>query len=196
MASKTGIIILAAGSSSRLGHPKQLLAYKKTTLLKNAVNEIAAIANTVIILVTGSNRELIENELDSSQIKISHNPNWESGMSSSISIGLTDLLAIYPDCESCIFTVCDQPYITQSIFENLIAEYQKTGKGIIAAAYSETLGTPVLFDKKYFNELKALKGQEGAKKIINKFLDDTVSIPFEKGNIDIDTQEDYDKLIS
>jgi molybdenum cofactor cytidylyltransferase len=196
MASKTGIIILAAGSSSRLGHPKQLLTYKKTTLLKNTINEIASIANTVIIVVTGSNRELIENELDSSQIKISHNPDWEFGMSSSISKGLTDLLAIYPDCESCIFTVCDQPYVTQSIFENLITEYQKTGKGIIASSYSETLGTPVLFDKKYFNELIALKGQEGAKKIINKFLDDTVSIPFEKGDIDIDTQEDYDKLIS
>ena len=72
----------------------------------------------------------------------------------------------------------------------------KTGKGIVASFYAETLGTPVLFNKKYFNELLNLKGQEGAKKIINRFLDDTASIPFEKGYIDIDTEVDYNKLIS
>ena len=195
MANKTGIIILAAGSSSRLGQPKQLLAYKNSTLLKNTI-EASLSENTLVIVVTGSNKDLIENELDFADIKISYNPDWESGMSSSISKGLTDLLAFFPDCESCIFTVCDQPYVTQTIFENLISEYQKTGKGIIASSYAETFGTPVLFDKKYFSELLKLKGQEGAKKIINRFPEDTVSIPFEKGNIDIDTQEDYSQLIS
>lgn len=196
MASKTAIIILAAGSSSRLGRPKQLLAYKNTTLLQNTIKEASSVENTFVIVVTGSNHDLIKTDLDSSKIKITYNSNWESGMSSSINKGLTELLLLYPDCESCIFAVCDQPYVTSKIFEDLIAEYQKTNKGIIASSYAETLGTPVLFDKKYFNELIALKGQEGAKKIINRFLDDAVSIPFEKGKMDIDTPEDYDKLIS
>lgn len=195
MAGKTGIIILAAGSSSRLGQPKQLLAYKNSTLLKNTIKQVSSITNAVIIVVTGSNKDLIENELHSLNLKISHNPDWQSGMSSSINKGLTDLLVLNPECQSCIFAVCDQPYVSRIIFENLITKYQQTGKGIIASSYSETLGTPVLFDKKYFNQLLALKGQEGAKKIINKFLDDTVSIPFENGNIDIDTPEDYSKLI-
>ncbi|KQB40072.1 NTP transferase domain-containing protein [Flavobacterium aquidurense] len=194
MPGKTAIIILAAGSSSRLGHPKQLLAYKNTTLLKNTIKEASSVDNTFVIVVTGSNRELIEKELHFFDIKITYNPEWESGMSSSINKGLTELLLLYPDCETCIFAVCDQPYVTHIIFENLIAEYQKTNKGIVASSYAETLGTPILFDKKYFSNLLQLEGQEGAKKIINKFPDDVASIPFEKGNIDIDTPEDYSKL--
>lgn len=196
MAGKTAIIILAAGSSSRLGHPKQLLAYKDTTLLQNTIKEACTVDNTFVMVVTGSNRELVENELHFFNIKIIYNPEWESGMSSSINKGLTELLVLYPDCETCIFAVCDQPYVTSKIFEDLIEKHQKTNKGIIASSYAETLGTPVLFDKKHFSSLLQLEGKEGAKKIINRFPADTVSIPFEKGHIDIDTPEDYNKLIS
>jgi molybdenum cofactor cytidylyltransferase len=192
----TGIIILAAGNSSRLGQPKQLLAYKDTTLLQYIITEASILSEAAIFVVTGANHEVIEKEIDSSKIKIVFNPDWELGMSSSISAGLNKVLEVYPEIQKCIFAVCDQPFVSHSIFENLIDEYRKTGKGITASSYAETLGTPVLFDKKYFEELLNLQGQEGAKKIINRFLDDTASIPFEKGNIDIDTEEDYNKLIS
>jgi molybdenum cofactor cytidylyltransferase len=192
----TGIVILAAGNSSRLGQPKQLLGYKDSTLLKNTIAEAFLVPDVVIIVVTGANNQLIEEELDPSRIKICFNSDWETGMSSSIVKGLNALLHLYPDCQNCIFAVCDQPYVSSLVFENLIQEHSKTGKGILASSYAETLGTPVLFDKKYFTELTALQGQEGAKKIINRFLEDTVSVPFEKGNIDIDTEDDYNKLIS
>ncbi len=193
---KTGIVILAAGSSSRLGKPKQLLAYKNTTLLKNTIDEAALVPDVQIVVVTGSNHELVKEEIRTDKIKISFNPDWEVGMSSSIVKGLKDLLTEFPETEKCIFAVCDQPYVSAAVFENLIKQYHTIKKGIAASAYANTLGTPVLFDKKYFDELLALKGQEGAKKIINKFLDDTVAVVFEKGNIDIDTAEDYDNLIS
>ena len=192
----TGIVILAAGNSSRLGQPKQLLGYKNSTLLKNTIAEAFLVPDVVIMVVTGANNKLIEEELDPSRIKICFNSDWETGMSSSIVKGLNGLLQLYPDCQNCIFAVCDQPYVSSLVFENLIQEKNKKGKGIVASAYSGTLGTPVLFDKKYFTELAALEGQEGAKKIINRFLEDTASVPFEKGNIDIDTEDDYNKLIS
>lgn len=191
-----GIIILAAGNSSRLGQPKQLLAYKETTLLKNTVKEASLVPHAVVIVVTGSNHELIEKELDNTAVKISFNPDWETGMSSSIVKGLKDLLRLQPDIQKCIFTVCDQPFVTGALFTNLVEEDQKSGKGITASEYTATLGTPVLFDKKYFAELLELKGQDGAKKIITKYLDDTAKVPFEKGSIDIDTEDDYNKLIS
>ena len=194
--SKTGIIILAAGNSSRLGEPKQLLAFNDTNLLKNTVEAADLVPNSIVIVVTGSNRKLIEEQLDATQIKISYNPDWESGMSSSIVKGLNDLLLISPNIEKCIISVCDQPFISNSVFESLLEEYDNSGKGIVASAYAQTLGTPVLFDKKYFKEILELKGHEGAKKIINKFMDDTLAVPFEKGNIDIDTLEDYNRLIS
>ena len=147
-------------------------------------------------MVTGANHNEVEKQLNTAEINICFNSEWKNGMSSSIVKGLNELLLLKPDCDECIFAVCDQPFVTSLIFENLISESHKTGKGIIASAYSETLGIPVLFHRKYFNELLELSGQEGAKKIIKKYLDDVYSVPFEKGNIDIDTEEDYNKLIS
>ena len=192
----TGIIILAAGNSSRLGQPKQLLPYKDDTLLQHIIAQASVINDAVIIVVTGANHELIEKGIDASKVRIAFNPDWELGMSSSINKGLSGLLESNSEIKKCIFAVCDQPFVSHSVFENLITEYHATEKGIIASSYAVTLGTPVLFDKKYFGELLNLKGQEGAKKIINRFLDDTASIRFEKGDIDIDTEEDYNKLIS
>lgn len=191
---KIGIVILAAGSSSRLGRPKQLLQYKETTLLNNTILEASKVQNSFVVVVTGANSESVLKELNSAEITTCFNLDWETGMSSSIVKGLKEILLLNPDCEQCIFAVCDQPFVTTSIFENLINEHDKTGKAIVASAYSKTLGTPVLFHKKYFPELLELKGQEGAKKIIKKYAEDTASIIFEKGNIDIDTEEDYDKL--
>lgn len=193
---KTGIIILAAGNSSRLGRPKQLLEYKDSTLLKNTIFEALKVENSFVIVVTGANHNLIEKELNLPEIIFSFNPEWQNGMASSIAKGIQKLLFLNPDGEQCILAVCDQPFVANSVFENLINESQKTKKGIAASAYSGTLGTPVLFHQKYFKELLELKGHEGAKKIIKKYTEDVVSVAFEKGNIDIDTEEDYSHLIS
>lgn len=193
---KICIIILAAGNSSRLGRPKQLLKHKESTLLKNTISEALKIQNSFLIVVTGANHEVIEKELNLPEIKLSFNSEWESGMSSSIVKGITELMLLNPDSEQCILSVCDQPFVTSSVFENLINQSKDTGKGIAASAYAETLGTPALFHQKYFHELLEFKGKEGAKKLIKKYSDDVISVPFEKGNIDIDTEEDYSKLIS
>ncbi|UPZ15001.1 nucleotidyltransferase family protein [Flavobacterium humidisoli] len=193
---KIGIIILAAGNSSRLGRPKQLLEYKESTLLKNTVSEALKVENSFVIVVTGSNHDLIEKKLHLSEITFSFNSDWENGMSSSIANGIKQLLLLNPKCEQCVLAVCDQPFVSSLIFENLIKEHHTAQKGIVASAYSETLGTPVLFHKKYFQDLLELKGQQGAKKLIRKYAEDVVSVLFEKGNIDIDTEEDYFKLIS
>ena len=193
---ETAIIILAAGNSSRLGRPKQLLKYKESTLLQNTISEALKVQNSFVIVVTGSNHDLITKEFHSPELTFTFNPDWVTGMASSIGKGITELILLNPDCEQCILAVCDQPFVTTIVFENLILESAETEKGIAASAYSETLGTPVLFKKKYFEELWELKGQEGAKKIIKKYAEDVVSVPFEKGNIDIDTEEDYSQLMS
>ena len=196
MSELTAIIILAAGNSSRLGEPKQLLRYKNKTLLENTIAAASALPNSVIIVVTGANHELIQKELYTKSVIICYNPDWENGMSTSINAGLKKLLTLHPDIQKCIFTVCDQPYLSGAVFEDLLKEYFKTKKGIIASSYSQTLGTPVLFDKKYFDALLELKGQEGAKKIITQFAEDTTSVLFENGAVDIDTVEDYNNLIN
>lgn len=191
-----GIILLAAGNSSRLGKPKQLLQYNGNTLLRNTIIQANLLPNSLVLVVTGAYKDLVYKEFDSLLVKAVYNSNWEAGMASSIAIGLDRLRMLKPNIEFCIFTVCDQPYIMAAIFKDLIKEHNKTGKGIVASVYSDTLGTPVLFSSRYFDELVNLKGNEGAKKLLQRYKDDVVSIPFEKGAVDIDTIDDYNNLIN
>ncbi|WDF77219.1 nucleotidyltransferase family protein [Mucilaginibacter sp. KACC 22773] len=196
MEQTTGIIILAAGNSARLGHPKQLLKYKNSTLLNNIIGEALLLPESSLTVVTGAYNEFIKANLNIAGLKLCFNPDWQSGMGSSIVCGLKDLLLRYPKMKKCIFLVCDQPYVTNTLLKNLLKEYGKTRKRIVASAYSDTLGTPVLFHRKYFGELLKLRGQEGAKKLINAHSDDIATVHFEKGVVDIDTAEDYHKLIN
>jgi molybdenum cofactor cytidylyltransferase len=191
---ETGILIVAAGNSSRLGEPKQLLKYNGKTLLRNVVEKAIKVSDSVIV-VTGSGHSQISKEIENIEVNIIENVKWNEGMGSSIKMGITQLVNEFPDVQNIIISVCDQPFIEASVFSNLIQMQKDSQKGIVAAKYSETLGTPVLFTKKYFAELLKLSGREGAKKMLQKFKDDIAKINFEKGAIDIDTQSDYQKLM-
>ncbi|MDR7212348.1 nucleotidyltransferase family protein [Flavobacterium piscis] len=191
-----GIILLAAGTSSRLGKPKQLLKFNETTLLQNAIIQAKSLPNSLVLAVTGAYKELIDWEVAITDTSSVHNPNWQLGMASSIAIGLNKLREVKPTINTCIISVCDQPYISTAIFKDLINKYNESGKGIVASEYADTLGTPVLFSSNYFDELLNLKRNEGAKKILQRYKEDVASVPFEKGAIDIDTIDDYNNIIN
>ncbi len=188
------IIILAAGSSSRLGQPKQLLIYQSQSLLQRIVSNVQNVPNVLHAIVIGAKKEVIEEELLNTDITIIFNENWEQGIASSIKAGLTAMMEMNSALEGCLFVVCDQPYITTELLREIITVHTQSGKGIVAAAYADTVGTPVFFSKKYFNDLLLLSNEEGAKKVIHQHLYDLASVPFLNGEIDIDTQEDYKKL--
>ncbi len=188
------IIILAAGNSSRLGQPKQLLEFQGKSLLKNSVNQALAINEAVVIVVSGAEKTSLEKELQNTKAILCHNSDWQLGMSSSIKTGLKKALQLHPQITACIISVCDQPFITENIFKELILKYKSNDK-IIASCYSETAGTPVLFPKKYFLELLNLTVNEGAKKLLDS-EEKVLLVNFDKGEIDIDTMEDYQKLIT
>jgi len=191
----TGIIILAAGASTRLGEPKQNLIFQGQSLLKHALSVAKESDCRQIIVITGAS--IIPNtvNLSDSAINYVQNPDWQKGIGSSISLGVSYLQREEPNINSVILMVCDQPYVTTSLLEQIITEKQKTNKPIIACSYQNTLGTPVLFDKIYFSDLCILKGDEGAKRIIYNNLDAVASIPFDLGSIDIDTLDDYERLL-
>jgi molybdenum cofactor cytidylyltransferase len=191
---KTGIIILAAGNSSRLGEPKQLLEYKGKSLLHHVTRQALKMTGAVVV-VSGSNNNLIENELKNLQVITVYNPEWQEGMGASIRAGVEKIINEFPVIENLIISVCDQPFINSSVFSELMTKHKEDQKGIIASAYAGVLGTPVMFDRKYFDELSKLSGNEGAKKLLHVFSRDVGSINFEKGRIDIDTKDDYEQLI-
>lgn len=193
---KSAVIILAAGDSSRLGEPKQLLSFKGKTLLRHAVDTAMALHDSAILVVTGSQHEQLLPELEASTVTVVNNSAWKMGMSTSIVLGLTELLKMIPDCEACTLVVCDQPYLSTQILEKLVGAQRETGKGIAAAGYANTAGTPVLFTSLYFDVLLGLTGEQGARSIVKKYQEDLVIVPFPKGEIDIDTRQAYDDLLS
>jgi molybdenum cofactor cytidylyltransferase len=190
----TGIIILAAGSSSRLGRPKQNVVYNGNTLLQNTINAALATNCEKIIVVLGANNELILPTIQHFKITIIHNTDWQEGMASSIRLGLASLLDLQPNTQQVIFTVCDQPYLSPEVLNGLIVTQNQTKAKIVASNYGKHLGVPVLFLQSYFNELMQLKGDEGAKKLVNKYHDEVKSYPFLKGEVDIDSLDDLERL--
>lgn len=190
---KTGVIILAAGSSSRLGQPKQLLEFNGKTLLEIAVEAAQKSLAQSCILVLGANANLISERVVHLKVDQVINENWENGMASSMQKGLKYLMEKSAS-DQVILMLSDQPFVDSNILNSLIKNKINTNSEIIACSYNGTFGVPVLFTKKYFPELLSLTGNDGAKKLVMAHQDDLHTIDFPKGAIDIDTMEDYLKL--
>lgn len=190
----TGAIILAAGTSSRLGQPKQNLLFRGETLLKRSINTALRANCRPVIVVLGANANLIDNSNKYDGIKTIYNPDWKEGMASSIRLSVKE---IQDDSRinNIIIMLCDQPFVNPALINDIIQKQQETGKPVVACTYKNTIGVPVLFNRALFAELLLLQGQEGAKKIISGYKDNIVKIAFEDGSIDIDTIEDYEQLL-
>ncbi|UPK66794.1 NTP transferase domain-containing protein [Chitinophaga filiformis] len=192
---KYGVIILGAGNSSRLGQPKQLLMYRGKTLICQMAEEAIAAVGSPVVLVTGANAPQILEKLCGFAIEIVENDHWIEGMGSSISTGMK-VLVKHEGLTGVIIMVCDQPFVNAALLKQLMDQQIIAGKGIIACTYDNTAGTPVLFANTYFDALAALEGQEGAKKILQQSTDDLALVPFPLGALDIDTAEDYQRLLT
>lgn len=190
----TGLIILAAGSSARLGRPKQLLQFRGESLIRRAIHAGLESKCNPIVVVLGAHFEEIKSKIEAEPIHIVNNLYWQEGIASSICTGLSELRKQEPEIEETIFMLCDQPFVDAKLLGKLMLEKQQMGKGIVACVYKDTIGVPVLYHKTHFGELLALKGDEGAKKVLIRNHKDVVSIPFPNGAIDIDTISDYEAL--
>ena len=186
----TGLIILAAGESSRLGQPKQNLKFEGLTLLERAVEAGRGSACNKIVVVIGANANKISPIPGTT---IFYNRDWITGMASSIRTGMLEFNSD-PAIDKVIIMLCDQPFVDAVLLDNLINKQAETNKPIVAAVYNGTTGVPVLFGRSLFSELLSLNGTEGAKTILRTHTDDIAVVPFEKGSIDIDTPQDYERL--
>ncbi len=190
-----GIIILAAGASSRMGQSKQLLPIQGTTLLERIVTTAQALKPSHTVVVLGANEKQHAAILKNTNVQSIVNPAWQNGMGSSLKTGLQHLLSISRTTDAIIILVCDQPAVTTAYLESIVGQYKTSGKAIIASFYSGSPGVPALFDQTIFPELLNMDDAHGAKKIIQKHEALTELIPFPEGSIDLDTPEDYHNFV-
>lgn len=189
-----GIIILAAGASTRLGQPKQLLIYQEHSLIFNTLKVAVNSGCAPIVLVLGAYGDLIFSEVRNFPVKIVKNYDWEEGMNTSIKVGINTLKATQENVLATILMVCDQPFVSTQIIQKIIDVYYLKGKAIVACTYAGTFGVPALFSAKFFPEMLNLKTPKGAKQIIKNYAHQVATVDFPKGEIDIDTFGDYERL--
>ncbi len=188
------IILLAAGESSRLGTPKQLLMYKGKNLMQHSIDMTLTLGMDTFI-VLGAYGEKIQNQVNTYDAKIVENEEWNEGLASSIRKGLEAVLISHPDTEAVILVLCDQPFLSAEILRQILEKYHDTGLPIVHCLYGEASGPPTLFHRSMFPYLMELKGGQGAKKVVGRFPDQAAFIDFPQGKWDIDTPEDYQQLI-
>jgi len=193
--SRISIILLAAGSSSRMGQSKQLLEVNGIPLLAHSVHAALNSGAKSVNVILGANelehREIIRNL----RVGIISNHYWKSGMGSSIKAGLNYVVRKYSDTEAVIIMVCDQPAINAAHLRKLVSTFKETGSPIVASSYSGTVGVPALFSRSFFSNILMLKDEQGAKKIIEQFPEQRTTVDFDDGSFDLDTGEDYQNYL-
>lgn len=191
-----GLVILAAGESKRLGEPKQLLSFQGQTLLRRIAEVGLASCCRPIVVVLGAYSQRLRNEVDALPIHIVYNPNWSMGMSTSIEIGIAAIEEEVNPLTAIVLALCDQPLLDAARIDLLVQTHQETQKNIVVSAYNNTWGTPALFERIFWTELKALTGQRGAQKIALRHPNQVEAVSFEGGIYDVDTHDDYKALLA
>lgn len=190
------VLVIAAGASRRLGRPKQTLEVSKgVNLLTHTITTIQKAGLTNIWVVVGAfGSDVVKST--SKDVKWIQNNEWELGMGKSVSVGISKILDEGSKPEEIMILLCDQPFIDQTVIQNLITEYEQSKKGIVFSVYDNSKsGPPAIFKKRYFDSLLNLNEDKGARAIIQKNISDSSHISFPKGSIDIDTFEDYQNYL-
>ncbi len=183
---------MAAGESSRLNSPKQLLNWQGDYLINHVIQVVSASNIDDITVILGSYIDKIQPIINNPEINIIENPYWKSGLSSSIKSGIGSLAH---DIEGAFIILLDQPFITSRLLNNMIELFHQSGAKIIAPRVGEQQGNPVLFRKDIFPELLKITGDKGAKEILRKYDMEWLNWHDRNLLLDIDSEEDYQKAL-
>jgi molybdenum cofactor cytidylyltransferase len=193
---RIGLMLLAAGSSSRLGQPKQLLPYQGRTLLRHAAEVAAASGCAPLVLVTGALHEELLPEVEGLPFYVVRNEDWQQGLSTSIQAGL-DVLEMQTEAAplaAAIVMLCDQPLLSAEVLQQLVNQFQNTGQPLVACGYSDARGVPALFGRALFPALHALRGPAGARDLLRQYAA-LPAVEFPGGVVDVDTLAQYQALL-
>lgn len=190
------VLILAAGSSSRMGQPKQLLPWKDTTLLGNAIRNAVALNPKSVIVVLGANAKVIREGIADNKFEVIENLQWKSGLGTSIAAGMNFLLKKKSEFDAVLIVLADQPLIDSDYLNLMITSFYNAPQSIIATSYKNRAGVPALFNSSYFYRLSQLEKDFGAKEIIDQNENDVLTIDPKNKSLDIDTQSEYQNIIN
>jgi molybdenum cofactor cytidylyltransferase len=186
-------VILAAGTSSRLGRPKQLLAFQGRPLLDHVVQN--AISSTLgeIVVVLGAERGRIRVLMDLSKVHVVENDRFAEGQSTSVVVALDN---IDPFATGVLFLLGDQPGVAAKVISAVVGAFDGDPQTIVMPSWRGTPANPVLFGRGYFPDLRKLTGDEGARSLVKEAGARVCLVPIDQPvPQDVDTEDDYQRLI-
>ena len=188
-------IVLAAGRSSRLGRPKQLLPVRGEPLLRHTLRGVLASSLDKVVLVVGHHAEAIRDAVAGLSLDVVFNPDAALGQSTSVRAGLA---ALPPDVEAAVFILGDQPSVDPDVIDALVTTWRESRAPVVAPHYEDGIGNPVLFDRRVFPELTALAGDTGARPVVHAYQasSELQVVPVAgPAPPDVDTEADYDRIV-
>lgn len=179
-------IVLAAGASRRLGRPKQLLPYRGATLLHAVAAQACAASCAGVAVVLGAAASAVAPALRGLPLQLELNPDWEEGIASSIRRAISWVMT--QEGDAALLLVGDQPRVTAAHLEQLLAAHRRTG-GLVGSRYAGVVGVPAVLTRSTFPALLALRGEQGAQKVLRS-ASAVTAIDWPDGALDVDTAAD------
>lgn len=191
---KVQLAILAAGRSSRLGRPKQLIEWDEQTLLYRVTQTALRVrpSETSVFIITGAYAEQVAATVADLPVTLLYNADWSEGMAASVRVATT--YAIEQQADALLFLLTDQPHLTTSVLEEILHLYAGKADSIVVSDYGSDWGVPMLFGSDHFSELLTLEGDRGAKPLAKHYVTHLKKVVFPLGSVDIDTEEDWKRF--
>jgi len=186
---------LAAGKSARMGKPKQLLPVAEDTLIELALKTAIEARMDDIYCILGANFKEIQPKVEKYSVEIVENKDWENGLGKSIAVGTAAILKKEPQTEGILILLADQPWVDGLYLEKMISRFEDRPDAVIASDYEGFYGVPAIFAKAYFEQLKGLEGDNGAKELLNSRKMPIISVKSPEKLDDIDTPADYEQFL-
>lgn len=186
--------LLAAGASTRFGAPKQLLPWGHKALIEHALDVLLDSPVNDVIVVLGAHAEQIRPLVSRPQAEIVVNPDWREGLSTSVRAALG---AMPSSAEAALFLPCDMPFVTPEHLAQMVKDWRKTGKAVVALTDGDRMGVPALFARDTFPRLLRIRGDQGGREVLRAYSDRALKIRVAPEILaDIDTPEEYQRALA
>lgn len=183
-------MVLAAGPSSRLGRPKQLVEFAGIPLVAYAATQVVEHCDAGVIVVTGARHDEVVAALAGLPIRAVYNPAWREGMGASVRQGMT---GISPKARAVLLVPADLPRVDAAVLQRLVDAWREAPDRVTAARYDGVVGTPAIFPRRLWTQLQKIHGDRGARRIIES-AKDVLTVDMPEAAFDLDTPEDLAAL--
>ena len=185
-------VLLAAGTSSRMGSNKMLFELDGESVLRGAARRALTAGVSPLLVVLGHEADRAERELAGLPCQVVINPIYEQGINSSLKAGVS---AVPAEAQAALVMLADMPFVTPEMLAGLIARYRSSDAPLVISDYEGVNAPPMLYDRSLFGELLAMTGEGCGRQVVKRHRDEAEVLSWPASALaDLDVPEDYERM--